>query len=131
MAFELKCSPDRPYHYIIAVGIYPMTSIQVGEIYLKYSPISFTNDDIEKMQHAVMLSKDKLFKTTGSEAIESVGCSSLAHSLTGIKLAAQANQCTLHHFSCEEPMTEEHFDMLFKHPSTHLKQLLKDSRIRG
>jgi len=133
MSLELKFHKDRPHHYIIAVGVHPATSNDAGKMYLKYKPIYFTNDDIEKMQHATMLSKDKLFKTSGSEAIAAVGCSELANTITGIKLAAAMNQCSLHHFSCEEKMDEDGFEILLAtySSSNSANKLLKDSKIRG
>jgi len=131
--FELKYLSERPYHCIISVGVYPATSKNMGKMYLKYRPIFFTNDDIKKMQHAVMLSKDKLFKTSSAEAIDCVGCSELANSLSAVKIGAMANQCTLHHFSSKNCIDENTFDVLIKtaHTSTYTKQLLKDSIIRG
>ncbi len=132
MPSKLKCIPERPYHYIIAIAIYPATSKNIGKMYLKYRPICFTNDDIEKMQLAYMLSKDKLFKSSSSEALNCFGCSELAQSITAIKLGASVNQCTLHHISSETPIEEETFDMIVKiaHTSDHIKQLLKEAIIR-
>ena len=134
MKFELKTDPKLFHHYIIAVGMHPMTSkTKAGEMFLKYRPIHFTNDDVENMQHAAMLSQDKLFKTSSSEAVESVGCTDLASSLSALKLGASVNQCTLHHFSSEFEMSEEDFEVLIKaaNISESSKQLLLNSIIRG
>jgi len=134
MNLKLKTDPKLFHHYIIAVGIHPMTAKKhSGEMFLKYRPIYFTNDDIENMQHAAMLSIDKLFKTTNQEAIRSVGCEQLSSSLAALKLGAIANQCTLHHFSAEFEITEEDFEVLIKaaNVSESSKELLLKSIIRG
>ena len=134
MDLAIKTDPKLFHHYIIAVGIHPMTAkTRAGEMFLKYRPLHFTNDDVESMQHAFMLSKDKLFKTSSSEAIEAVGCTNLASSLSALKLGASANQCTLHHFSSEFEMSEEDFETLIKaaNISESSKALLLNSIIRG
>jgi len=134
MNLELKTDPKLFHHYIIAVGIHPMTSKEKsGEMFLKYRPIYFTNDDIESMQHAAMLTQDKLFKTSSHEAVKTVGCEQLSSSLAAIKLSAAANQCTLHHFSSEFKMKEEDFEVLIKaaNISDSSKALLLNSIIRG
>jgi len=134
MNLEIKTDPRLFHHYIIAVGIHPMIDRkEAGKMFLKYRPIHFTNDEVEKMQHAAMLSVDKLFKTTNEEAIKTVGCEELSSSLAAIKLGAAANQCTLHHFSCEFEMSEEDFEVIIKaaNISKSSKELLLKSIIRG
>jgi len=134
MNLKLKTDPKLFHHYIIAVGIHPMTSKkQAGKFFLKYTPVYFTNDDVENMQHAAMLTQDKLFKTTNKEAIEATDCQELTSTLSALKLSASVNQCTLHHFSSENKMTEEDFETLINAAnfSESSKQLLYDSIIRG
>jgi len=134
MNLELKTDPNLFHHYIIAVGIHPMTDkTNAGKMFLKYGPVHFTNDDVESMQHAAMLSIDKLFKTTNQEAIRSVGCEQLSYSLAAMKMSAIVNQCTLHHFSAKFEMSEEDFEVLIKaaNISESSKELLLKSIIRG
>lgn len=134
MNIKLKTDPKLFHHYIIAVGIHPMTSkTNAGKMFLKYGPVHFTNDDVESMQHAAMLSIDKLFKTTNQEAIRSVGCEQLSSSLAAMKMSAMVNNCTLHHFSAKFKMNEEDFEMLIKaaNISESSKELLLKSIIRG
>jgi len=133
MKFEIKTDPKLNYHYIIAVGVHPATSSNAGKMYLKYTPIHFTNSDVGSMQHAAMLTKDKLFKTTGSEALAATGMGELAATISSLKLAAAANQCTLHHFSSEWEIDDDWFTTLVElaNTSDHNKQLLKQSAMRG
>ena len=85
------------------------------------------------MQNAAMLANDKLFKTSNSEAIESVGCERLACELSSIKLSAVANQCTLHHFSTEFETDGDSFKIITNLANDHdyYKDLLKKSKMRG
>jgi hypothetical protein len=134
MNLKLKTDSKLPHHYIIGVCVYPATAgKQAGKIYLKYRPIHFTNKDVESMQHAAMLAEDKLFKTTNSEAIAAVGCERLSNELSSMKMAASANQCTLHHFSTEFETDEESFETIVKLANNlnYYKDLLKKSSIRG
>jgi hypothetical protein len=134
MNLKLKTDSKLPHHYIIGVCVHPATAgKQAGKIYLKYRPIHFTNKDVESMQHAAMLAEDKLFKTTNSEAIAAVGCERLSNELSSMKMAASANQCTLHHFSTEFETDEESFETIVKLANNlnYYKDLLKKSSIRG
>jgi len=131
---ELKYDKSRPHHYIIAVGVHSLHSKRnAGKFFLKYRPVYFTNKDIEKVQHALMLSNDKLFKTSKQEAIQSCECDDLVYTLTCVRLGANMNNCTLHHFSSEQPMAEEDFDTIvdLANRSKHSNQLLMKSIIRG
>jgi len=113
MNLKLKTDPKLPHHYIIGVCVHPATAGKdAGKMYLKYRPIHFTNKDVEKMQHAAMLSVDKLFKTSNAEAIAAVGCEKLSHGLSSMKMAAAANLCTIHHFSTEFETDEESFETI-------------------
>ncbi len=134
MNFKLKTDPKLFHHYIISVGIHPMaTRRDAGKMFLKYRPIHFTNDDVESMQHAYMLTKDKLFKTTGAEAIATVGCGELSSSIFAIRLASSTNQCTLHHFSSKFEMDIEDFDNIVNSANTsdYFKDKLFNSIIKG
>ena len=134
MNLKIKTDPKLSHHYIIAVEVHPATTGKLaGQMFLKYRPIHFTNDEVEKMQYASMLSVDKLFKTSNSEAIEAVGCQELSSSLAAMKIAAAANQCTIHHFSSEFEIDEESLSTIVKaaNNSDYFKEKLKHSRIRG
>jgi hypothetical protein len=133
MTIDLKVDKDRPHHYIIGVAIHPATSNNAGKMYLKYRPVYFHNDDVEKVQHAIMLSRDKLFKTTGVEAVKATDCEKLVGTLSSLKLAAAANMCTLHHFSSEHKMDITDFEILINGAERleSTKELLKKSAIRG
>ncbi len=134
MNIQIKTDPKLFHHYIIAVGVHPMTARKLaGQMFLKYRPIHFTNEDVKSMEHAYMLTKDKLFKTSNSEAFQAVGCEELSSSISGVKLAAHANHCTLHHFSSEHEMDEDDFVNIVKAANTsdYFKEKLLDSIIRG
>lgn len=134
MKFDIKSDPKKFHHYIIAVHIFPATAgTNAGKYHLKYRPIHFTNDDIEDIQQAAMLSVDKLFKTTDSEALAAVGKLEFGRSMSMLFLAASVNQCTLHHFSSEFEIDEVTFDMLVTsaNNSNHSRDLLFNSIIRG
>lgn len=134
MNLKIKTDPKLFYHCIIAVEVHPATAGKLsGKMFLKYRPIRFTNVEVDKMQHAAMLSVDKLFKTSNSEAIATVGCQELSSALSAIKMAAAANQCSLHHFSSAFEIDEESLSTLVESAnySDYFKEKLKHSRIRG
>jgi hypothetical protein len=103
--FELKVDPKFPHHYIIGVAIHAMTSGTPGKLWLKYGPVYFTNKDVKKVKDACHLSGDKIYtdiyKMTKSDIYRLTDCTELVLSLIGLKMAAEVNQATLHHFSTE------------------------------
>lgn len=133
--FELKADPKFPHHYIIGVAIRSMRSSQAGEMFLKYRPIHFTHEEMKKVQDAALLSVDKVFKTTSKEAAEIHECRELVVALSGLKMAASANEATLHHFSSESeiPDYENWFAGYVKNAnkSKSIKRTLMDARIKG
>jgi len=134
MNLKLKTDPKLFHHYIIAVAVHQATAGKdAGKMYLKYKPIYFTNDEVKKMQYASVLFKDKLFKTTNSEAISAAGCEQLTSEISAIKMAVMANQCTLHHFSAEFEIDEDSFETIVNLANKHnyYKDLLKQASIRG
>jgi len=135
MNLEIKTDPKQPHHYIIAVAVHPATAgvKMAGKMFLKYRPIHFTNDDVENMQHAAIISKDKLFETTNSEALQMVGMTELASTISAMKMGAAANLCSLHHFSSEFEMDEESLATIVEAANTsdYFKEKLKQSSIRG
>ena len=130
---QLNTDPKRPHHYIIGVGIKSMRSKDPGKMYLKYGPVYYTNDDVVKVRDAKILSEDRLFKTSPSDALLINECSQLVHSLTAMKYSAGANDCTLHHFSSEHKLDDESFKTLIKaaNISKSSMKILKDSQTRG
>jgi len=134
LKFDIKTDPKLFHHYIIGVGIYPATSgDKAGNYFMKYRPVYFTNDDVESLEHASMLSVDKLFKTSSSEAVACVGKTKLVNTLLAMRMSATANQCTLHHFSVEFEVDDEDLNNIVNaaNYSNHYKYLLKESLIRG
>jgi hypothetical protein len=133
--FELKADPKLPHHYIIGVAIRSMHSLKSGEMFLKYKPVYFTHEDIKKVQDAALLSVDKVFKTTSKEAAEIHECRELVVALSGLKMAASANEATLHHFSSESeiPYYEDWFEGYVKSANTSksTKRQLIDAKIKG
>jgi len=129
---ELKVDKRLPHHYIIGVAIKSLRDSNPGEIYLKYGPIYFTNDDVSRVQDAKILSEDKLFKTTSKDAIDIHECGSLVHNLWSLGISANANDCTIHHFSSEFEIDDETFETLVKVSNFGKgnKELLEKSKIR-
>jgi hypothetical protein len=130
--FDLKIDPKLPHHYIISVGMKPMTDKDAGKIYLKHGPLYFTNQDVENVRSAAILSKDKLFKTDSKQALQNFKCLEIASSIRGMQLAAYANDCTVHHFSSAFVIGLDWFETLvdLANTSEHNKELLEKSRVR-
>ncbi len=129
---DLKVDPKLPHHYIIGVGMKSLRDSKPGEIYLKYGPIYFTNADVSCVQDAKILSEDKLFKTSAADAISINGCSDLIHNLGSLKIAANANDCTIHHFTSEFQIDDESLQTLVNvsNYSDSSKILLQNSKIK-
>ncbi len=133
--FELKVDPKIPHHYIIGVAMHDMRSEKAGKMFLKYGPVYFTHEDIKRVQDAALLSVDKVFKTTSKEASDIHDCRELVVSLSGMRMAASANQATLHHFSSEYEIVDfkTFFDGYVKNAnkSKSMRKGLMDARITG
>lgn len=133
--FKIKADPKLPHHYIMGVSIYNMNSSRSGEMYLKYGPVYFSHKDIMKVQDTVLLSMDKVFKTTTKEAADIHECRALIISLNGLKLAASVNGVSLHHFSSESEIPDywEWFKFFVKNSnkSETSKRKLLNARISG
>jgi hypothetical protein len=108
--FDLKTDPKFPYHFLISVGIRDMYSENRGKLFLKHGPLFFTNDDVERLQSASMLSVDKLFPTNKKEAIAIHGVGELINSIHCMLMAAAANMCTMHHFSSDILIEEDYWE---------------------
>jgi len=99
--YELKTEPNVPHHYIVSIGIKPMTSNSYGQLFLKYRPFYFNNTHIEKFRDVLLRTQDKLFKTTQLQALKIYNLDIIAQEFNSFKMASMVNDCTLHHFSCE------------------------------
>jgi hypothetical protein len=138
--FELNVDPNFPHHYIIGVAMHTLHSKTPGKMFLKYGPVYFTNDDVERVGDSIILSKDKIYRKIynmkPSQIYKTNQCSELIMALTGLKMAAQANHATLHHFSSEVEMldAEEYFEWLVdfaNKPESEERKKLDESRIKG
>jgi hypothetical protein len=128
--YPLKVDKKLHHHYIIGVAMHSMRSKNAGKVYLKYGPVHFTNDDVERLQSAIILSDDKLFKTTTEEALRIQNCKDLVSSLVAMRISLSVNSGTMHHFSSEFEIEEEWFENLvdLANKSDVNKELLKKSR---
>jgi len=117
--YDLKTDPKFPYHYFISVGIKPMISDAPGKMFLKHGPLKFTNDDVQRMQDASLMTKDKLFKTTNKEAMAMYNVEEITHAVWGMCIAANANQCTVHHFSSDFPIPDDYWPGFVERANTN------------
>lgn len=103
--FDLKTDPDLPYHYLIGVCMKDLTSSDPGKLFLKYGPVYLTNKDIEEIQECLILMSDKIYtaiyKMKKTEIYNNSNCKELVSTISFMKIACQANHCTMHHFSSE------------------------------
>ena len=105
--YELKIDPNLPYHYFISVGVRSALEYNPGNFYLKHGPLKYTNNDVEQVQNAHMLSEDKLYKTSKSDALDVFDCKEIVQAIWSMLMAAAANQCSVHHFSSDRPIPDD------------------------
>lgn len=138
--FDLKVDLENPHHYIIGVAMRDMLSKDAGTIYMKYGPVYFTNDDVEKVGDSLTLLNDKIYsdiyKVKPKEIYEMLDCHDLIMSLIGLRIAANANAATLHHFSVSDPLpdAEKFFEGYVERANkkeTSERRGLDESRIKG
>jgi len=130
--FPLKVDPKLFHHYLIGVAMHGLRAKQkAGQLFLKYGPVYFTNDDVDKVLTAVMLSDDKLFKTSEKEALEIHGCKDLVTNIGAMRMSINVNQGTLHHFSSEYEIDDDSFRLIvdLANRSKSNKELLDKSRV--
>ena len=128
----LKTDPKLFHHYLIGVVMHGLRAKhKAGQIFLKYGPVYFTNDDVDKVLTAVMLSDDKLFKTSEREALQIHGCKDLVSNIGAMRMSINVNEGTLHHFSSEYEIDDDWFITLvdLANRSKSNKELLDKSRI--
>lgn len=109
--FKIKTDPKFPHHYIIGVGMHSgLEDPRSGQLYLKYTPVYFQNKDVSNLLDSLTLMCDGLYKgiykTTTKEILNVNDCSELVETISSLKIAAKANNVTLHHFSTECEITE-------------------------
>jgi hypothetical protein len=129
--YTLKIDEKLFHHYIFSVKAKPAICHDAGNLYLKHGPIHFTNDDIRRVQGAALLSQDKLFRTKQDQAVKNFECGELVHNLWALKLSANANECTIHHFSSEYEVDSDFF-ISFVENANRIKsnrEMLKKARI--
>ena len=135
--FEIKADPKLPHHYIVGVSMYDMRASpkRRGKMFLKYGPVYFHHKDIENVQDAAMMSVDKVFKTSPKEASDMFECRNLVVAINGLKLAASANNSSLHHFSSafEIPDASDWFDGFVKNANIadSIRRQLDGARMPG
>lgn len=128
----LKVDSKLPHHYLIGVAMHNLNAGKdAGKIYLKYGPVHFTNKDVNKVLNAIMLSEDKLFKTTEKQALKIHDCSELVAIIGAIRFSIRANEGSFHHFSSAYEIEDEWFASLvdLANRSQSNKELLEKSRI--
>ena len=131
--YELKFDPKLKHHYLIGVAMHGLKAgDKAGKVYLKYGPIYFTNEDIEKVLDSVIRSNDKLFNQSPKEANEIAGCSTLVANVNAMMLSSAANGCTIHHFAADFEIEDYWFETLVNvaNISDHNKDLLKKARVK-
>ncbi len=127
----LKIDKSLPHHYLIGVAARPMTSKKVGEIFLKYGPLYYTNNDVKRMSNVISRCTDKVYVQSQLEAAEAENCTGLISSISAMKMSCSANECTIHHFSSAEKLDDEAFVLLVELSNTDKssKKKLKEARI--
>ena len=129
--FDLKTDPLFPHHYLISVGMKTLQDSNPGIIYLKYSPVYFTNEDVENVRNSLILCNDKLYtdiyKMTNMEIYQMNECSELIMTIISLKHASRANFCTLHHFSIAEKLedVDSFFENMVKKANRNKKERKK------
>ena len=138
--FDLQTDEKFPHHYIIGVAMRDLRSKNPGERWLKYGPVYFTNKDVENIADALTLLDDKIYTKIYTmkpgQIYETMECNELIMALIGMRLAAQANSATVHHFSLEYSIDDaEEFFVGYvaraNDPNSRERKGLSDSLIRG
>jgi len=114
----LKIDKSLPHHYLFSVAIHTMKSKNAGQMFLKHGPIYYTNDDVVRMSNVISRCTDKVYEQTQMEAAEAEGCTQLISSIAGMRLSANANSCTIHHFSSAIKFGDDDLVLLVKLANT-------------
>lgn len=136
---DLKVNKKFPHHYLIGVEAQSAKSKTPGKLYLKYGPIYFTNEDIKRVKNSIILINDKIYTDIYSMSVSKIyqlnNCSELMMSLAGVKVAADINSATIHHFSVEIeiPNSEQYFTSFVdraNNPKSVERKQLNESRCK-
>jgi hypothetical protein len=113
--FGLNLDPNRPIHYIIGVAVHSHPrSKKRGQLYMKYGPIVFTNNEVENLKLALETHKMEIPRTPLDEALKLFDVGSLVSSMSAFMMSCRANNCTIHHFSTNESINEDYFDHMLE-----------------
>jgi len=129
----LKVDPNRPIHYLIGVAVHAHPrSKKRGQLYLRYGPIVFTNDDVANLKLAIETHKGELIKTSMSDALSIFDVSSMVHTIGMFNISCVSNTCTKHHFSSHEPYDDDFFEQFIDlaNKSKGVLKQLQDAEIK-
>ena len=129
----LNLDPERPIHYIIGVAVHSHPrSKKRGQLYLKYGPIVYSNEDVANLKLARETHKGELIKTSLPEALQIFDVQELVSSLGSFFIAIRVNQCTAHHFASHEMFDEDFFELFVElaNKSKDTLKKLQDAEIR-
>lgn len=129
---KVKYDPNRSHHYFIGVARYPQTAAKrAGKMFLKYGPVYFRNEDINKYRDALIRYSDQVFKQTLEEALKLEGVYELSTTLATMKLSCIANECTMHHFSSSTKFGESELASFIELCNTDekSKKLLEEAKV--
>lgn len=109
--FGLNLEPERPIHYIIGVAVHSHPrSEKRGQLYMKYGPIVFTNNDVENLKLALETHKMEIPQTSLDDALKTFDVQHLVLSMSAFMMSCRANNCTVHHFSSDAAFDDAYFD---------------------
>lgn len=124
--YSLNVDPNKPHHYIISVCVKELhTKKNPGEFFLKYLPLYIHNNDLINLQNAVLLSEDKLFKTSQEDALRIYNCQKIVTDFILLRLSTIANKGSLHHFFTDHKLSDPE-----KFFEDFVKRSNKDKRIK-
>lgn len=131
--FDLKIDPERDHHYIFSVAVEDayQSKFEVPKFYLKHGPVHFTNKDVLNLKKAIIIMKDKLFKTKERDALKMHECDELVHTLTMLLYSAKANNATIHHISGDIEIEDKTLAIIVSMANSDekMRKILKDSKI--
>ncbi len=111
--FKLKSDKKLPHHYMIGVEVCPATAGKMaGKYRLKYGPVYFHHEDIQKIEDCLIRINDKMFHQTQTEALKIEGLHGIVIGISTMRLSCQANNCTMHHFSSKFILKDEHLQVV-------------------
>jgi hypothetical protein len=103
-----------PHCYLVVVCMKQIKSDNPGHRFLKYRPIYFNNDDIDKVQKAEIRRTDELFQVSFQEALKLEGIAELVNTAEAVKAATSMNMGQLYLFRMQDKLSdpEEFFSKL-------------------